>query len=260
MKRNFNNVCITGSGNGIGKAISVLLNKHGYNVACVDINLEDAKNTINEFENKVAKSIAIYADISNVSHIKKMIKEVVCSFGSLHIMINNAGVTRTSDIMKLKEQDWYWINNINSKGTFFCLQAAANQMKLQKSGGRIINMSSIGARGFVDVSNAIYAGSKGAILSLTKTAAQQLGKFNINVNAICPSPTCTEIVKKLIKTRALEQNKPENEIMKHYMRDVPLGRFNQPEDIAELALFLSSESSKNISGQSFNVDGGLIPS
>ena len=73
MKRNLNNVCITGSGNGIGKAISVLLNKHGYNVACVDINLEDAKNTINEFENKIAKSIAIYADISNVSHIKKMI-------------------------------------------------------------------------------------------------------------------------------------------------------------------------------------------
>ena len=77
MKRNLNNVCITGSGNGIGKAISVLLNKHGYNVACVDINLEDAKNTINEFENKIAKSIAIYADISNVSHIKKMIKEGV---------------------------------------------------------------------------------------------------------------------------------------------------------------------------------------
>ena len=260
MKRILNNVCITGAGNGIGKAISVLLNKHGYNVACVDINLEDAKKTINAFENKVAKGIAIYSDISNVSHIKKMIKEVVHSFGSLHIMINNAGVTRTSDIMKLNEKDWYWINNINSKGTFFCLQEAANQMKFQRTGGRIINMSSVGARGFVDVSNAIYAGSKGAIISLTKTAAQQLGKYNINVNAICPSPTYTEIVKKLIKTRSLEQNKSQNEILKHYLRDVPIGRFNQPEDIAEMALFLSSESSKNISGQSFNVDGGLIPS
>ena len=145
MKRNLNNVCITGSGNGIGKAISVLLNKHGYNVACVDINLEDAKKTIYEFENKVARSVPISADISIISQIKKMIKEVVYSFGSLHIMINNAGVTRTSDIMKLKEQDWYWINNINSKGTFFCLQAAANQMKFQKTGGRIINISSVAA-------------------------------------------------------------------------------------------------------------------
>ena len=112
----------------------------------------------------------------------------------------------------------------------------------------------------VDVSNVIYAGSKGAIVSLTKTAAQQLGKYNINVNAICPAPTYTDIVEKLIKTRAYEQKKSKDEIIKHYMRDVPLGRFNDPEDIAELALFLSSDSSKNISGQSFNVDGGLIPS
>ena len=121
-------------------------------------------------------------------------------------------------------------------------------------------MSSIGARGFVDVSNIIYAGSKGAIISLTKTAAQQLGKYSINVNAICPAPTFTDIVKKLIKTRALEQNKSEEEVLKHYMRDVPLGRFNEPNDIAEIVLFLSSNESQNISGQSFNVDGGLIPS
>ena len=113
-----------------------------------------------------------------------MIQQVVNNFGTLDIMINNAGVTRTSDIMDLNEQDWYWINNVNSKGTFFCLQAAAQQMKFQKSGGRIINMSSVGARGFVDVSNAIYAGSKGAIVSLTKTAAQQLGKYKIS-NSRC---------------------------------------------------------------------------
>ena len=260
MKEKLKNVCITGSGNGIGKAIAIMFNKHGYNVACADISLKDAHKTLSEFNNKDNKGIAILADISNMTDIKKMIKEVVSAFGSLHIMINNAGVTRTSDIMGLDENDWYWINNINSKGTFFCLQAAAEQMKFQKTGGRIINMSSVGARGFVDVSNVIYAASKGAIVSLTKTAAQQLGKHNINVNSICPSPTYTDIVEKLVKTRALEQNKSKEEIIKHYMRDVPLGRFNDPNDIAEMALFLSSERSKNISGQSFNIDGGLIPS
>ena len=260
MKNELKNVCVTGSGNGIGKAIAILLNKHGYNVACADINVKDAENTLNEFENKDYKSIAILADVSNVSEVEKMINKVVNAFGSLNIMINNAGVTKTSGIMELDENDWYWINNINSKGTFFCLQAAAKQMKLQNTGGRIINMSSVGARGFVDVSNIIYAGSKGAIVSLTKTAAQQLGKYNINVNAICPAPTYTDIVKKLIQTRAVEQEKSQEEIMKHYMRDVPLGRFNDPKDIAEMALFLSSDNSKNISGQSFNVDGGLIPS
>ena len=260
MTNKLRNVCVTGSGNGIGKAIAIMLNKHGYNVACADLSLEDAKNTLNEFKNKDKKGIAILVDVTKLSQINKMIQQVVNNFGTLDIMINNAGVTRTSDIMDLNEQDWYWINNVNSKGTFFCLQAAAQQMKFQKSGGRIINMSSVGARGFVDVSNAIYAGSKGAIVSLTKTAAQQLGKYNINVNAICPAPTFTDIVEKLIKTRASEQKKSKEEIIKHYMRDVPLGRFNDPEDIAEMALFLSSDTSKNISGQSFNVDGGLIPS
>ncbi len=260
MKQKLKNVCITGSGKGIGKAIALKLNKHGYNVACADISLRDAQKTLNQFINRDNKGIAILADVSNLTDINKMFKKVVSSFGSLHIMINNAGVTRTSDIMDLDEKDWYWINNINSKGTFFCLQAAAEQMKLQKSGGRIINMSSVGAKGFVDVSNAIYAASKGSIISLTKTAAQQLGKYNINVNAICPAPTYTDIVKKLVQKRALEQDKTKEEILNHYVRDVPLGRFNKPDDIAEMALFLSSESSKNISGQCFNIDGGLIPS
>ena len=121
------NVCITGSGNGIGKAIAILLNKHGFNVACADINLKDIKNTLKEFTNKEVKSVPILADISKISDISKMIKEVVNHFGSLHIMINNAGVTRTSDIMKLNENEWYWINNINSKGTFCVFKLLLNK-------------------------------------------------------------------------------------------------------------------------------------
>ena len=129
MTNKLRNVCVTGSGNGFGKAIAIMLNKHGYNVACADISLEDAKNTLNEFKNKDKKGIAILVDVTKLSQINKMIQQVVNNFGTLDIMINNAGVTRTSDIMDLNEQDWYWINNVNSKGTFFCLQAAAQQMK-----------------------------------------------------------------------------------------------------------------------------------
>ena len=121
-------------------------------------------------------------------------------------------------------------------------------------------MSSIGAKGFSDVSNAIYASSKGAVLSLTKTAAQQLGKYNINVNAICPSFTYTAIVENLVKNRAKQQGKTVEEMLENYVNDVPLRRINQPEDIAGMALFLSSEGAANITGQSFNIDGGLIPS
>ena len=189
-----------------------------------------------------------------------MILKTVKQFGTIDILVNNAGVTRTSNIMDLTEKDWDWIHNVNAKGTFFCLQIAADQMIKQNKGGRIINMASVGGKGFIDVSNAIYAASKGAVISLTKTAAQELAKYEITVNSICPGITYTNILSDIVKKRASEQNKTEEEIMKHYVRDIPLKRPNNPEDIASMVVFLSSEGARNISGQSYNVDGGLIPS
>ena len=140
------------------------------------------------------------------------------------------------------------------------MQEAAKQMIKQKTGGRIINMSSNGAKGFVDVSNAIYAASKGAVLSMTKTAAQQLGKYGITVNSICPGVTLTDILEKIVETRAIEQNKTREEVLKHYLRNVPTGQANDPKEIALMVLFLSSEGGRNISGQSYNIDGGAVPS
>ena len=260
MNKEVKNVCITGAGNGIGKAIAILMNKVGYNVACCDIDITAAKKTIDSFPNPNAKTATVEVDVTKNSEIQIMINEVVNEFGQLDVMINNAGVTRPADILDLTEKDWHWIHDVNAKGTFFCLQMAAKQMIKQKQGGIIINMSSIGAKGFSDVSNAIYASSKGAVLSLTKTAAQQLGKYNINVNAICPSFTYTAIVEDLVKNRAKQQGKTVEEMLENYVKDVPLRRINQPEDIAGMALFLSSEGAANITGQSFNIDGGLIPS
>ena len=189
-----------------------------------------------------------------------MVNEVVKTFKSLDVMVNNAGVTRASKIEDLNEKDWDWIFDVNAKGTFFCMQEAAKQMIKQQTGGRIINMSSNGAKGFVDVSNAIYAASKGAVLSMTKTAAQQLGKYGITVNSICPGVTLTDILEKIIETRAKEQNKTRDETLKHYLRDVPTGQANDPREIALMVLFLSSEGGRNISGQSYNIDGGVVPS
>ena len=153
-----------------------------------------------------------------------------------------------------------WIFEVNAKGTFFCFQEAAKQMIKQKTGGRIINMSSNGAKGFVDVSNAIYAASKGAVLSMTKTAAQQLGKYGFSVYSICPGVTFSDILEKIIATRAKEQNKTREEVLKHYLRDVPTGQANDPREIALMVKFLSSEGGRNISGQSYNIDGGVVPS
>ncbi|MDA9648981.1 SDR family oxidoreductase [Alphaproteobacteria bacterium] len=260
MNKTFKNVCITGAGNGIGKAIAIAMSKEAYNVICADINFEEAKKTVEIISSNNGSGLAIKTDVTNILDIKDMVNKVVEQFGSLDIMVNNAGVTRTSSIMDLNEKDWDWIHNVNAKGTFFCLQTAAYQMIKQETGGRIINMASVGGKGFVDVSNAIYAASKGAVISLTKTAAQELGKYDITVNAICPGITHTNILSNIVKKRALEQDKSEEDIMKHYVRDIPLKRPNYPEDIAAMVVFLSSEGARNISGQSYNVDGGLIPS
>ena len=260
MNKTFKNVCITGAGNGIGKAVAIAMSKEGYNVICADINFEEAKKTVEIISSNNGSGLAIKTDVTNILDIKDMVNKVVEQFGSLDIMVNNAGVTRTSSIMDLNEKDWDWIHNVNAKGTFFCLQTAAYQMIKQETGGRIINMASVGGKGFVDVSNAIYAASKGAVISLTKTAAQELGKYDITVNAICPGITHTNILSNIVKKRALEQDKSEEDIMKHYVRDIPLKRPNYPEDIAAMVVFLSSEGARNISGQSYNVDGGLIPS
>ena len=256
----YKNVCITGAGNGIGRAIAIAMSNEGYNVACADIDLKQAQDTVDLISNKQNSGIAVATDVTKVFDIKNMINKTVEAFGSLDILVNNAGVTRTSNIMDLTEKDWDWIHNVNAKGTFFCLQVAASQMIKQNKGGRIINMASVGGKGFVDVSNAIYAASKGAVISLTKTAAQELAKHEITVNAICPGITHTNILSGIVKKRALEQNKSEEEIMKHYVRDIPLKRPNEPEDIAEMVVFLSSKGARNISGQSYNIDGGLIPS
>ena len=260
MSKKNKTACITGAGNGIGRAISIAMGNEGYNIVCADINNDHANETLDIIKKNNGLGIVIKTDVTNFLDIKKMVSNTIESFGSIDVLVNNAGVTRTSGIMDLTEEDWHWIHNVNAKGTFFCLQETARQMIKQKNGGRIINMASVGGKGFVDVSNAIYAASKGAVISLTKTAAQELGKYEITVNAICPGITHTKILSNIIKKRSLEQNKTESEIIKHYVRDIPLGRANEPEDIAAMVVFLSSEGAKNISGQSYNIDGGLIPS
>ena len=260
MVKVYKNVCITGAGNGIGRAIAIAMSNEGYNVTCADIDLQQANKTLEIILNNNGFGISVETDVTKNSDIQKMINKTVNEYGTLDILVNNAGVTRTSNLMDLTEKDWDWIHNVNAKGTFFCLQEAARQMIKQNKGGRIINMASVGGKGFVDVSNAIYAASKGAVISLTKTAAQELAKYEITVNSICPGITHTNILSNIVKKRALEQNKSEEAIMKHYVRDIPLKRPNNPEDIASMVVFLSSEGARNISGQSYNVDGGLIPS
>lgn len=252
-------VLVTGAGAGIGAAITVAMAEAGAHVVAADIDGGAARKTADKAAEFQVKSLALQADVGSLGDIDRMVEAAVGAFGRLDVIVNNAGVTRRAYIMDLTEEDWDRIHRVNAKGVFFCLQRAARQM-IGQGGGRIINIASIAGRGYAGTSNAAYAASKGAVIALTKTAAQQLGPHNINVNAICPGVTMTPLGERNLAVRAQEQGVGIEEALRNHLAPIPLGRANEPEDIAALAVFLASPGARNITGQAYNVDGGLVPS
>ncbi|MBV9248543.1 MAG: SDR family NAD(P)-dependent oxidoreductase, partial [Acetobacteraceae bacterium] len=142
--------------------------------------------------------------LGDLNDIDRMVSRTLELFGQIDILVNNAGVTRRADIMDLTEEDWDRIHRVNAKGVFFCLQRVAREMIPRRS-GRIINIASIAGKGYEGTSNAAYAASKGAVISLTKTAAQQLGRYNINVNSVCPGVTRTGLSEANLSVRAQQE-------------------------------------------------------
>ena len=248
---------VTGAGHGIGQAIAVGLGRAGAAVAAVDIDRAAAAKTAEAVEALGRTSVAIDADVGDLASIDRMTREAMDALGPIDILVNNAGVTRRAYIMDLTEADWDRIMRVNGKGVFFCLQRVAREMIPRRS-GVIVNIASIAGKGYAGTSNAIYAASKGAVISLTRTAAQQLARHNINVNAVCPGSTVTALSEANLAIRAREEGVSVEEMAKRRNAGIPLGRPNEPEDVAALAVFLASPDARNITGQSFNVDGGLI--
>jgi NAD(P)-dependent dehydrogenase (short-subunit alcohol dehydrogenase family) len=160
--------------------------------------------------------------------------------------------------MEVVEADWDWIHRVNAKGVFFCMQRVARELINQDQGGRIINIASIAGKGYTGASNAAYAASKGAVISMTNVAAAQLGSHDINVNAICPGMTRTAMSLTTLAQRADSTGVTLAELEAQRATRVPIGRTNEPEDIAAMAVFLAGPGARNITGQAFNVDGGLV--
>jgi NAD(P)-dependent dehydrogenase (short-subunit alcohol dehydrogenase family) len=167
-----------------------------------------------------------------------MVRRVVEAYGQIDILVNNAGVTRRADIMDLTEADWDRIHRVNAKGVFFCLQRVAREMIPRRS-GRIINIASIAGKGYAGASNVAYAASKGAVIGMTKLAALQLGKHNINVNAVCPGVTCTALSDANLAVSAQQEGVTLEEMERRRAEAIPLRRANDPEDIAAMVVFLA---------------------
>ncbi len=249
---------VTGAGRGMGRAISLALAAEGADVAVSDINAEEVEDTSIAVRASGPQSLAIHADVGNLDDIDRMVRETVDRFGRIDILVNNAGITRFIHIMDVEEADWDRIHRVNAKGSFFTMQRVAKELIKQGEGGRIINIASIAGKGYSGTSNAAYAASKGAVIAMTYIAASQLGQHDINVNAICPGSTITAMADSTMAQRAESTGVPVSDLLARRADRIPIGRANDPEDIAAMAVFLASDGARNITGQTFNVDGGLV--
>ncbi len=249
---------VTGAGRGMGRAIAMALAGEGASVALTEINAETLEEAATAVRGLGQPSLAIQADVGNLSDIDRMVQETVDKFGRVDILVNNAGVTRYLNIMDVEEEDWDRIHRVNAKGAFFCMQRVAKELIRQGQGGRIINIASIAGKGYQGTSNAAYAAIKGAVISMTAIAAHQLGGYDINVNAICPGVTQTEMGRETRAQRAEQLGVAMEELQNQSTANIPIGRANEPEDIAAMARFLAGPGARNITGQAFNVDGGLV--
>ena len=249
---------VTGAAQGMGRAIAIRLANEGASVVATDINGRLVEQTGIDIRELGREAVAVEADIGDIDDMNRVVDEALNAFGRIDILVNNAGVTRFSDIMDLTVEDWDRIHRVNARGVFFCLQRVAREMIDRGDGGRIINIASIAGKGYSGTSNAAYAASKGAVISMTHIAAHQLGRYDINVNAVCPGVTRTEMSINNMAQRAETLGVPTEELEARRNAVIPIGRANEPDDIAEMAAFLAGSGSRNITGQAFNVDGGLV--
>jgi 3-oxoacyl-[acyl-carrier protein] reductase len=236
---------ITGGARGIGQAIAMTFAKEGADIVVADVNLEVAQKTASEIESLGRKAMALEMDVTNYDLVEAGINKILDKMGKVDILVNNAGITKDNLVLRMSGAEWDAVINVNLKGTFNCIKAVSRPMVKQRS-GRIISIASIiGLMGNPGQAN--YAASKAGIIALTKTIAKELASRNINANAVAPGFIQTEMTAKL----------PED-IKKRMLEAIPLAKLGTPQDVANVCLFLASDESSYITGQTITIDGGMV--
>jgi len=241
---------VTGGGTGIGQAIALEFAKEGADVVVSSRNMANLEKVAGEIKALGRRSLAVAADVGVKKQVQNMVQQTVDKFGRIDVLVNNAGMLRIATFLGMSEEDWDDVIDINLKGVFLCTQAVAKHMIEQKY-GKIINISSICGRGGALGDGPSYSASKAGVIQLTQCAAFELGAYGINVNCIAPGLILTPMAHSTQETaEEFEQ------FIEERKSQAVLGRIGDPQDIAKTALFLASEDSSFISGQTIPVDGG----
>lgn len=240
---------VTGAGRGIGAAEAKRLAADGANLAVLDLSEERCQETVEDIRNSGSKAIAVACDVSDASQVEAAFEKVAESLGSVDILVNNAGVIRDNLSFKMSEADWDTVLDIHLKGSFLCSKAAQKYM-VEQEYGKIVMTSSVVALGNRGQAN--YSSAKAGLQGLTRTLALELGRFNINVNAVAPGWIETEMTKTAAERAGLTME----EMKERFAKNIPLRRFGRVEDIANVVAFLVSDDASYISGETIYVAGG----
>lgn len=240
---------VTGASRGIGKAIALGLAARGYDLVLNDIAAQAAtlEATAAEARAHGGRVIALHADVSNKAQVQAMVADAVAQMGTLHAVVNNAGILRASDVEHCPEEYWDSVMDINAKGTFLVIQAVLPVMKAQKY-GRICNISSIGGKHGAP-EQAHYSASKAAVMGFTRVLAQEVGPFGITANCICPGIILTDMGRVNLDDRGIRNA---------WKAKTAMARIGDPEDVAGPVAFFCSDDSAFVTGQTLNVDGGIV--
>ena len=240
---------VTGASRGIGRAIAVGMAKRGFDVAINDIERQkDAlEEAAAEIEAAGRRVLSVYADVSRKADVEAMVLKTIDTFGRIDAVVNNAGILIASDVEHLKEEHWDSVLDVNAKGTFLVVQAILPHMKKQKY-GRIVNIASIGGKHGAP-EQAHYSASKAAVMGFTRVLAQEVGTFGITANCVCPGIILTDMGRVNLEDVAIREAWQEKTAMR---------RIGDPEDVVGPVAFLASDDAAFVTGQSLNVDGGIV--
>lgn len=248
---------VTGAGRGVGRAIALRLAQEGADVAVADLNAGTAAEVAGEITALGRRAFAITADVGQVTGAQSLVAEAAAKLGGLDILVNNAGRAKAQLLTEITEADWDGIFSVNVRGLFFALQAAAKLMMAQGS-GRIVNIASIAGR-IPGPKQAHYNASKAAVISITKSAAIALAPHGILVNAICPGIVETAMwTEQLDGDYASIEGLDRGAAWRRRVEAIPIGRAEQPEDVAGAVAFLCSDDGSYVVGQAIHIDGGMF--